>query len=117
MFVAEFHKKYGYNPQWSAETAYMQIASWARMVSGAGTFYPPAVIKEYEKGEHFNSLVGEVWFRPQDHQLVRPVFLMRGKKPSAMKTPDDYWNVIQTDAGAPLMQAPDAFGCKLGSYV
>lgn len=117
MFVAEFHKKYGYNPQWSAEAAYMQIACWARMVSGAGTFYPPAVIKEYEKGEHFNSLVGNVSFRPHDHQLVRPVFIMRGKKPSAMKTPDDYWQVIQTDAGAPLMQAPDAFGCKLGPYV
>ncbi|HVB66543.1 MAG TPA: substrate-binding protein [Acetobacteraceae bacterium] len=117
MFVAEFHKKYGYNPQWSAEAAYMQIACWARMVSGAGTFYPPAVIKEYEKGEHFNSLVGDVWFRPQDHQLVRPVFLMRGKKPSAMKTPDDYWDVIQTDPGLPLMQPPGAFGCKLGPYV
>ena len=117
MFVTEFHQKYGYNPQWSAETAYMQIAHWARMVSGAGTFYPPAVIKEYEKGEHFTSLVGDVWFRPQDHQLVRPVFIMRGKEPSQMKAPDDYWEVIQIDAGLPLMQKPDAFGCKLGPYV
>ena len=39
------------------------------MVSEAGTFYPPDVIKTYEKGEHFNSLVGDVWFRPEDHQL------------------------------------------------
>ncbi len=117
MFVETFHKKYGYNPDWAAEAGYMQIACWARMVSGAGTFYPPAVIKEYEKGEHFNSLVGEVWFRPQDHQLVRPVFIVRGKKPSEMKTPDDYWEVVETAPGEPLMQAPDAFGCKLGSYV
>ena len=117
MFVAEFRKKYGYNPQWSAETAYMQIAHWARMVSEAGTFYPPAVIKQYEKGEHFTSLVGDVWFRPEDHQLVRPVFVMRGKAPSAMKSPEDYWDVIQADAGLPLMQKPDAFGCKLGPYV
>ena len=36
MFVAEFDKKYGYKPQWSAKSAYMQIACWARMVSGAG---------------------------------------------------------------------------------
>ncbi|MGC8476449.1 MAG: substrate-binding protein [Acetobacteraceae bacterium] len=117
MFVTEFHKKYGYHPQWAAETAYMQIAAWARMVSSAGTFYPPAVIKEYEKGTRFNSLVGEVAFRAEDHQLIRPVFIMRGKTPKAMKTPDDYWEVIQIDAGGPLMQKPGTFGCKLGPYV
>jgi branched-chain amino acid transport system substrate-binding protein len=117
MFVDEFKAKFGYNPQWAAESAYMQLACWARMVSGAGTFYPPAVIKEYEKGEHFNSLVGEVWFRPQDHQLVRPVFIVRGKTPAEMKSSDDYWDVTETVPGEPLMQAPDAFGCHLGSYV
>jgi ABC-type branched-subunit amino acid transport system substrate-binding protein len=115
-FVDAFHQKYGYNPQWSAETAYMQIAHWARMVSEAGTFYPPAVIRQYEKGEHFNSLIGEVWFRPEDHQLVRPVFILRGKTPAEMKGQDDYWEVVEEVPGAGLMQAPDAFGCKLGAY-
>lgn len=115
-FVEEFHKKYNYNPQWAAETAYMQIAHWARMVSEAGTFEPPNVIHQYEKGEHFNSLVGDVWFRPQDHQLVRPVFVMRGKAPSAMKTPDDYWELVDEVAGEGLMQPPNAFGCELGPY-
>ena len=41
MFVDEFDKKYGYKPEWGANNAYMQFAIWARMVSGAGTFYPP----------------------------------------------------------------------------
>ena len=53
MFVSEFEKKYGYKPEWGANNAYMQFAIWARMVSEAGTFYPPAVIKQYEKGETF----------------------------------------------------------------
>ena len=33
-----------------------------------------------------------------------------------MKNPEDFWEVIEVVPGAPLMQAPDAFGCKLGDY-
>jgi ABC-type branched-subunit amino acid transport system substrate-binding protein len=117
MFVDEFKKKWNYIPDWSAEAAYMQIACWARMVSEAGTFDPVQVIKQYEKGEKFDSLVGEVYFRPEDHQLVRPVIIQVGKKPSEMKSADDYWETIEIVPGEKLMQKPDAFGCHLGSYV
>ena len=116
MFVAAFDKKYGYKPEWGAENAYMQFAIWARMVSQAGSFYPPDVIKEYEKGETFPSMVGDVHFRPEDHQLVRPVVIVRGKAPKDMKNKEDYWDVLEVVAGEPLMQKPDAFGCNLGSY-
>jgi branched-chain amino acid transport system substrate-binding protein len=116
MFVQTFDKKYGYRPEWGAENGYMQVAIWARMVSEAGSFYPPDVIKTYEKGESFPSMVGEVHFRGADHQLVRPVIIVRGKKPSAMKNKEDYWEVLEIVPGAPLMQKPDAFGCQLGSY-
>ncbi|MDE2580794.1 MAG: hypothetical protein KGL52_04100 [Rhodospirillales bacterium] len=73
--------------------------------------------KEYEKGQHFNALVGEVWFRPADRQRVRPVFITRGKQPSEMNSPDDCWEVVENSPGEALMQAPGAFGCKLGPYV
>jgi branched-chain amino acid transport system substrate-binding protein len=116
MFVESFHKKYGYRPEWGAENAYMQFAMWARMVSEAGTFYPPDVIKQYEKGETIPSMVGDVHFRAADHQLVRPVVVVRGKKPSEMKNKEDYWEIVEVVPGAPLMQKPDAFGCNLGSY-
>ena len=62
------------------------------------------------------STVGEVWFRPEDHQLVRPVVIERGKAKSAMKSPDDYYEVLEVVPGGPLMQKPDAFGCHLGPY-
>ena len=65
MFVEAFEKKYGYKPEWGAENAYMQFALWADMVEQAGTFYPPDVIKAYEKGETIPSLVGEVHYRPR----------------------------------------------------
>lgn len=116
MFVDEFNKKYGYRPEWSAEHGYMTAAIWARMVSEAGTFYPPDVIKQYEKGETFPSFVGDVHFRAADHQLVRPVIIVRGKKPSQMKNKEDYWEVLEVVPGEPLMQKPDAFGCSLGDY-
>ena len=116
LFVDAFNKKYGYMPDWSAENSYMSFAIWARMVEGAGTFYPPAVIKEYEKGETFPSVVGDVHFRAADHQLVRPVIIVRGKAPKAMKNKEDWWEVTEVVPGEGLMQKPDAFGCNLGAY-
>jgi branched-chain amino acid transport system substrate-binding protein len=117
MFVDAFQKKYNYRPEWGAENAYMSFAIWARMVSEANSFYPPDVIKQFEKGETFDSMVGEVHFRAADHQLVRPVVIVRGKKQSDMKNPEDYWEVLEVVPGEPLMQKPDAFGCSLGDYV
>jgi branched-chain amino acid transport system substrate-binding protein len=116
MFVDSFNKKYNYRPEWGANNGYMQFAIWARMVSEAGSFYPPDVIKTYEKGETFDSTVGEVHFRPEDHQLVRPVIIVRGKAPKDMKNKEDYWEVLEVVPGGPLMQKPDAFGCSLGDY-
>jgi ABC-type branched-subunit amino acid transport system substrate-binding protein len=116
MFVESFNDKFGYYPEWGAENGYMQFAIWARMVSEAGSFYPPDVIKQYEKGETFPSVVGDVHFRPEDHQLVRPVVIVRGKKPGDMQNDQDFWEVLEVLPGEPLMQKPDAFGCQLGDY-
>ncbi|HEY7904927.1 MAG TPA: substrate-binding protein, partial [Casimicrobiaceae bacterium] len=59
MFVEAFDKKYGYKPEWGAENSYMEFALWADAVENAGSFYPPDVIKSYEKGETFPSMVGD----------------------------------------------------------
>ena len=115
-FVAAFEKKYGYKPEWGANNGYMQFAMWADACERAGTFYPPAVIKAYEAGKHINSTVGDVYFRAADHQLVRPVIIVKGKAPSAMRNKEDFWDVTEIVPGAPLMQAPNAFGCHLGPY-
>jgi ABC-type branched-subunit amino acid transport system substrate-binding protein len=116
LFVESFHKKYGYRPEWGAENGYSSFSQWARMVTEAGTFYPPDVIKQYEKGETIPSVVGDVHYRPEDHQCVRPVVIVRGKAKKDMKNDEDFWEVLEVVPGAPLMQKPDAFGCKLGDY-
>ena len=115
-FVEAFQKKYNYRPEWGAENAYVSFAHWARMVTEAGSFYPPDVIKQYEKGETIPSLVGDVHYRPEDHQCVRPVVIVRGKAKKDMKNDEDYWEVLEVVPGEGLMQKPDAFGCKLGDY-
>jgi branched-chain amino acid transport system substrate-binding protein len=116
IFNDAFRAKYKSLPEWSANCAYMQIAMWADAVERAKSFYPPDVIKAYEAGAKIQSTVGEVYFRGADHQLVRPVIVERGKKPAEMKNPDDFYDIVEVVPGEGLMQAPDAFGCKLGSY-
>lgn len=116
MFVQAFQKKYGYRPEWTAENGYMSIAMWADAVENAGTFYPPDVIKSFEAGRTLQSMVGEVHMRAADHQMVRPVVIVKGKAPKAMKNNEDFWEVTDVVPGEPLMQKPDAFGCVLGSY-
>ncbi|GAB1715502.1 MAG: amino acid/amide ABC transporter substrate-binding protein, HAAT family [Nitrobacter sp.] len=116
LFNESFKAKYGYNPEWGAENAYVSFAHWARMVEEAGTFYPPDVIKTWEKGETIPSLLGDVHYRPEDHQCVRPVIIVKGKDPKAMKNKEDYYDIVEIVPGEGIIQKPDAFGCKLGGY-
>ncbi|MBN9146833.1 substrate-binding protein [Nitrobacter sp.] len=116
LFNESFKAKYGYNPEWGAENAYVSFAHWARMVEEAGTFYPPDVIKTWEKGETIPSLLGDVHYRAEDHQCVRPVIIVKGKDPKAMKNNEDYYDIVEIVPGEGIIQKPDAFGCKLGDY-
>ncbi len=116
MFNETFEKKYGYKPEWSAENAYIAIVHWARMVEETGSFYPPDIIKTWEKGTTIPSLVGDVHYRPEDHQCVRPVIIVKGKAKKDMKSKEDWYDVVEIVDGATVIQKPDAFGCKLGDY-
>src|SRR5277367_468112 len=116
MFNEAFEKKYGYKPEWGAANAYISFAHWARMVEETGSFYPPDVIKTYEKEEVIPSLVGDVHYRKEDHQCVRPVIIVKGKEQKDMKGKEDYYDIVEVVPGKDLMQKPDAFGCNLGDY-
>jgi branched-chain amino acid transport system substrate-binding protein len=117
LFNDAFDKKYGYKPEWGAANAYISFAHWARMVEEAGSFYPPDIIHAYEKGETIPSLVGDVHYRPEDHQCVRPVIIVKGKMEKDMKNKEeDAYDVVEIVPGEGLMQKPDAFGCSLGGY-
>jgi len=115
-FVAEFDKAYDYKPEWGAHIAYLQLALYARAVEQAGTFRPVEVIKQYEKGEEVETTIGKVHWRASDHQLVRPVYILRGKAKKDMKSKDDYYDIVATVPGEEVMPPEGKLGCKLGSY-
>ncbi|MEO6959250.1 MAG: ABC transporter substrate-binding protein, partial [Burkholderiaceae bacterium] len=116
-FVAAFEKKFGGKPHDSAYIAYLNTALWADAIERAGTFYPPDVIKSYEKGVKRQGPTGEVWFRAEDHQGVINFPIVRGKKKSEMKDKNDIFEIVAMVNGADANPPVGHYGCKLGSYV
>ena len=117
-FVQTFLKQHSYHPRWGAHIAYMQTMIWAVSVERAKTFDPPSVIKALEasKSDPYETSLGKVYYRAGDHQLVRPVPVVIGKATSAMKNPDDFYDVVDVVAGEQLLQPLDETGCHMGSY-
>jgi branched-chain amino acid transport system substrate-binding protein len=112
-FVEDFEKKNHYKPDWGASEVYIQTLTWADAVERAGSFYPIDIIKALESGQKVNSIYGEVYYRAGDHQMVRPVPVMVGKKPSEMKSPDDFFQVLDLVPGEQVLPPLDATGCKM----
>ncbi|MGH8113222.1 MAG: substrate-binding protein [Rhodanobacteraceae bacterium] len=116
IFVDDFYKKYGYKPRWCAQQAYMQTFLWADAVSRAGTFYPPEVIKKLESGHKLMTSLGEVYYRAFDHQLVRAVPVVVGKKKADMKGPEDYFEIIGLVPGEDVIPPTSETMCKMPAY-
>ena len=117
IFVDTFAAKYHYKPRWTAHIAYTQMLVWADAVERAATFYPPAVIKTLEDGHKLEMPLGTVYYRACDHQQVRAVPVVVGKKPSAMRNSEDFFDLVAMVPGASVLPPCDLFGCKLGPYV
>jgi branched-chain amino acid transport system substrate-binding protein len=117
-FVQAFLQRFKYYPRWLAHIAYSQTLVWAAAVERAGTFYPVDVIKSLEasKSNPFDSALGKIWYRAEDHQEVRPVPVVVGKAPAAMRNPEDFYDVVELVPGEQVMPPIGMFGCHLGSY-
>lgn len=117
IFVDDFEAKHKYKPYWPAHIAYSQMLIWAVAVERAKTFYPPEVIKMLEARVPIKTTLGDVMYRPEDHQLIRPVPVMRGKKPSEMKSKDDYYEIIKIIPGPEAVPPLVEGVCKMGEVV
>jgi ABC-type branched-subunit amino acid transport system substrate-binding protein len=113
LFVEEFEKKNHYKPDWGASEVYIQIMVWADAVARAGTFYPIEVIKALESGHKVPSIYGDVYYRAEDHQMVRPVPVMVGKKPNEMQSPDDFFRIVELVPGEQVLPPIPETGCKM----
>ncbi len=113
-FFDSFRKMYpDIIPRWTAHIAYTQIALWADAVTRAKSFYPPKVIGALEAGYPVDLALGPVHYRAGDHQLVRPVPVVIGKKASAMKNRDDFFQVVEVTPGNDVMAPLGETNCKL----
>lgn len=117
LFVEDFEAKHKYKPYWPAHIAYSQMMIWTTAVERAKTFHPVEVIKALESGKPMQTSLGEVYYRAADHQLIRPVPVLMGKKPSEMRSPDDYYHVVKVVPGLETVPAVEETGCKLGEAV
>jgi ABC-type branched-subunit amino acid transport system substrate-binding protein len=117
-FVQNFVAKHNYHPRWGAHIAYMQTLLWAVSVERAKSFHPIAVIKALEasKSDPYETSLGKVWYRAEDHQLVRPVPVVIGKAPGAMRNLDDFYDVLDVVPGEPLLPPIETTGCHMGTY-
>ncbi|WP_022722589.1 ABC transporter substrate-binding protein [Rhodopseudomonas sp. B29] len=118
-FVESFLAENKYYPRWGAHIGYMQTFLWALSVERAGSFNPVDVIKvmENSKAQPYETTIGKVYFRAEDHQMVRPIPILRGKKPAEMKHKEDFFDIVEIVDGESVMNPPDFFGCKLGPYI
>ena len=115
-FVRDFEKEYGYKPRWGASEVYLQLLVWADAVTRAGSFYPVDVIKALEAEYKVDSIYGKVWYRSGDHQMVRPVPVVVGKKPEEMKGPEDYYKIVEIVPGEQAMEPLAETGCHMPGY-
>ena len=115
LFVESFEADNKYKPSWPAHIAYTQLLSWADAVERAKTFNPVEVIKALEAGHKLQLPVGEAYFRACDHQQVRAVPVVVGKKPSEMRNPDDLYRIVGVTPGVDVMPPCDSVGCKMPS--
>ncbi len=117
VFLNSFQKMFpGVIPRWTAHQAYAQTALWANAVSRCKSFNPVTVIKTLEDGTPVDLMLGKVTYRAEDHQLIRPCPVLRGKAPSAMKNKDDFFDIVALVPGNQVMQPLDETGCKMPGY-
>lgn len=116
IFVTSFEEKYGVKPRWAANVGYLQMFLWANAIERTGGFYPPDVIKTLEEEKRLQTTLGEFYYRACDHQGVRPVPVVVGKKASQMEGPEDYYRIAGITAGEEVMPACGQFRCTLGPY-
>ena len=95
--VAKYRAKYKETPGYQAMSYYTITKLLFDQMEKAGAAEPESLIPRLA-GLEFDGPTGKETFRKWDHQNQKPFFLMRGKPKSAMKDPDDFLEIVATEA-------------------
>ncbi len=101
--------KLGYNPNYSLAGSYICTKVLLDAIGKAGSAEPAAVIQAME-GMKYPGLTGDETIRPEDHQVIKNYYLLKGKSKADMKDKDDYADIIH---GGQSFLAIDQTGCKI----
>jgi len=108
-FVKVFKEKYGEVPPYSSQESYSPALNFLRCIQRAGSAEPLKVVEAMEGYEYEGTTGPEKW-RACDHQCIKKVYTVRCKAPQAMKSPDDFVDII----GSSVNYLPcEKTGCKM----
>jgi branched-chain amino acid transport system substrate-binding protein len=99
-FVEAFRKKFNETPNYLAANPFTNILTLLQCIERAKTDEPLKVVQAMEDYE-YEGLTGKEKFRACDHQAVKPYYTLQCKAPDAMKTPDDFADIIGSSTNIP----------------
>ncbi|MFC4274089.1 ABC transporter substrate-binding protein [Achromobacter aloeverae] len=107
--VQRTQQTFKFNPNYSLAGSYICTKIFIDAIIKAGSDDPAKVIPVLE-GMKYTGLTGEEEIRPEDHQVLKNYYLLKGKAKSAMKDKDDYADILSFGKSfLPVAQT----GCKL----
>ena len=92
-FVDAYKAKYNATPGYASAYGYDSFRTVLLAMRRANSVEIPKVISALE-GLHFDGVLGPTTIDADTHQTVRPYFVLRGKPASAMKSADDYAELV-----------------------
>jgi branched-chain amino acid transport system substrate-binding protein len=107
--VEAVQKKFNINPSYGLAAAYYQAKSMLVGVENAGSSKAADIIKAMET-KPFAGTNGDEVFRPEDHQLLKDYYVLRGKARAEQKDADDLMSVVAK--GHKTMPASET-GCHM----
>ncbi len=115
-FVKAFEEDYGFPPSQAAHVAYCQTLLYANACERAGTFHPPSVIKELEDFKFSGTGTGDTLYRGEDHQCLRDILVVKGKKASESKSKYDLLDIHARVKADDVAYPVNTFKGELGPY-
>ena len=92
-FVKAFKEEYGEVPPYIAASAYSGMVTMLECIERAKSTDPRKVIKAWE-GYEYDGITGREKWRACNHQLIKNYFSVKCKGPDAMKSPEDFADII-----------------------
>lgn len=92
-FVDAFRAKYDATPGYASAYGYDSFRTVLLAMRQANSVEIPKVIGTLE-GLKFDGVLGPTTIDADTHQTVRPYFVLRGKAPAAMKSADDFVELV-----------------------